>query len=82
MTCREFNEFLMAYLDRELPKAELESFEAHLAECPPCVVYLDQYRETVRLGRSICEPDDGPIPDNVPERLIQAVLASRRSTSS
>ena len=58
MKCREMNEFLMAYLDEELPEGPRASFEEHLAMCPPCVDYLDTYRDAVRMGRSVCREDD------------------------
>jgi hypothetical protein len=42
------------------------------------VGYLESYRETIRLGREACEPD-GPLPEEVPEELVEAILASRRT---
>jgi anti-sigma factor RsiW len=75
MTCREVVEYLMAYLDGELPEAERLVFEEHLAECPDCVHYLETYRETVRLGRDACRGEDGP----VPEDLVRAILAARKT---
>ena len=60
LTCREMVEFLMAYLDGELPEGQRESFDQHLRDCPPCEVYLDTYRRTVDLGRSVCEDGEGP----------------------
>jgi anti-sigma factor (TIGR02949 family) len=75
ITCHELFDFLMSYLDGELPPAEREVFEAHLAACPPCVVYLETYQETVRLGKAACS--DPALPDEVPEELVQAILASR-----
>ena len=76
MKCREFVDFLMAYIEEELPEDERSVFEEHMAECPPCVTYLDTYKETVRLGQDVCD-DDGPVPEEVPERLVQAILAAR-----
>jgi anti-sigma factor RsiW len=76
LTCRELIEFLDDYLEGELAREELESFEAHLAVCPYCVDYLKSYRETVRLGRAALSLD-GPVPDDVPEDLVAAILASR-----
>jgi anti-sigma factor RsiW len=76
VNCREFTDFLMAYLDGELPGDERSSFEFHLHSCPPCVNYLESYRATVRLGRACCQSDDA-IPEDVPEGLVQAILAAR-----
>lgn len=76
MNCRELTEFLMAYLDRELPEAARSAFELHLHDCPPCVNYLESYRATIALGRAACA-DDAPVPKDVPEALVQAILAAR-----
>jgi predicted anti-sigma-YlaC factor YlaD len=77
MTCREFVEFVMGYLEEELGERERAVFEEHIEACPPCLTYLDTYRETVRLGRSVCGPDD-EVPPDVPEELVRAILAARR----
>lgn len=78
MTCKEFVDFLMSYLDRELSEAAHSDFEGHIGDCPSCATYLDQYRETVRLGKTICADPAGPVPEDVPEQLVAAVLAARR----
>ena len=77
MTCREFVEFLMAYLDGELPRAEADIFEGHIDECPSCGTYLETYEEAVRLGRAVCADPEGPVPEDVPEPLVRAILAAR-----
>ena len=79
MTCRELVDFLMAYLDDELDAAQRGAFEQHVEACPPCIAYLETYRRTVELGRSICDdPDlDGPVPEDVPDELVAAILAAR-----
>jgi anti-sigma factor RsiW len=79
VNCREFVDFLMAYLDAELPSDQVESFRQHLADCPPCVNYLDTYRETVRLGHEICADPEAPVPEDVPEVLVSAILHARRA---
>ena len=78
MNCRDFVDFLMAYLDGELPPEQRSTFEEHMAACPPCVTYLETYAETVRLGQS-CRDSEGPVPDDVPERLVDAILAARKA---
>jgi anti-sigma factor RsiW len=77
MTCREFIEFLLEYLSGELPQNERAKFEEHLTLCPHCVVYLRSYEETVRLGKAVFTDPDEPVPAEVPEELVQAILASR-----
>ena len=77
ISCREFVDFLMRYLDQELAEGERSSFEQHIADCPPCGVYLDQYRDTVRLERQICPDPDGDVPEDVPEELVAAILTAR-----
>ncbi len=78
MNCREFTEFLHEYLFGNLPEEERAEFDRHLAECPWCVAYLDNYRKTIQLGQAaFAEPEDAPPPPDAPEELIQAILAAR-----
>ena len=79
LTCKDLIEFLMKYLDKELSTAEREEFERHLAICPSCVDYLDNYRRAVELGQEACECDDTQAAD-VPEELINAILAARKKS--
>ena len=78
MTCREFADFMMDYLNGELPASVLASFERHLARCPNCSTYLAQYRATVAAGQQAFADEDASVPPDVPEELIQAILSSRR----
>ena len=78
MKCREFVEFLMEYLDGALGEAECRVFEGHVERCPACVNYLETYRETIRLGSSVCASEED-VPSDVPEELVQAILSARRS---
>ena len=82
ITCRAFVDFLMRYLDGELPKSQSRVFEEHTSACPPCQVYLDSYRDAVRMGKEVCRSDDEGVPDDVPEALLQAILAARRENGS
>jgi anti-sigma factor (TIGR02949 family) len=78
MTCREVIDFLMEYLSGELSASERAEFEQHLAECPDCSAYLKSYEETIKLGKAVFADLDAPVPQDVPEELVQAILASRR----
>ena len=81
MTCREFIEFLWRYIEGELPPAERTTFDDHLAKCPHCVKYLQQYQDTVRMGKPAIIASNEQIPAAVPEDLVQAILKSRVSST-
>ena len=71
----------MEYLEGGLESSVRATFEGHMDDCPTCVTYLDTYRDTVRLGKQIlCDTPDGPVPDDVPEDLVAAVLAARKGS--
>jgi anti-sigma factor RsiW len=77
LTCREFVEFLADYLEGRLPQERLASFNRHLAGCPSCVAYARSYQDAVRLGREALRGPDEPVPADVPEELVRAILAAR-----
>jgi len=71
VTCREITEFLREFIDGDLPPEIKLEFDAHVAKCQDCVVYLEQYRATITASRgAFGEPDD------VPEELVTAILTA------
>lgn len=78
MTCREFAEFIADYLATELPPEVGARFDEHLAVCPNCQRYLRSYEDTIKLGKAAFSTDDVPLPEEVPEQLIHAILQSRQ----
>lgn len=78
MKCRECFDFILRYLEGELPPDEMASFEMHMSRCPPCERYLTQYKATVQAGKAACA-ESSRVPDDVPEELIRAILESRRA---
>jgi anti-sigma factor RsiW len=76
MTCREATEFLMDYVGGGLPVATRLAFEWHLLKCANCRKYLATYQATVEAGRTAFAPADADGALEVPEELIQAILAS------
>jgi anti-sigma factor RsiW len=47
MACNELVEAVTAYLEGALEETDRRRFEAHLEECPYCVDYVEQFRETI-----------------------------------
>jgi anti-sigma factor RsiW len=77
ITCREFEEFVLDYLDDELPAAQRSVFELHMRLCRECREYLAAYKRAQELGYAILNSGDEPVPDDVPEDLIRAILDAR-----
>ncbi len=80
LSCREFADFLLAWLDGEVPPEQAAEFEEHLVRCPPCVDYVETYRETIRQGKLACQHQNpgGEPPEDAPEALVSAILAVRK----
>ena len=53
LACRELVELVSDYLEGALPDAHRSRFEAHIAGCDACVVYVRQMRETLSVMGSI-----------------------------
>jgi anti-sigma factor RsiW len=52
LTCREMVELVTDYIEGRLDDADRERFEAHVAECDACTLYIEQMRMTISaLGR-------------------------------
>ncbi len=47
LSCQELVELVTDYLEGALPAGERARFDAHLATCPPCRVYLEQMGQTI-----------------------------------
>jgi predicted anti-sigma-YlaC factor YlaD len=80
MTCREFVEFLIDYQSGDLPSSERGLFDRHLGACSSCRAYLDSYLKTIEMGRLAWKSDSDPLPPEVPEELVRAILEARRKT--
>ena len=78
MTCRQFEDFIVSYLDGSLDQGTRRDFENHIRACKACHDYLAAYRETRALGQRVFDGLD-QIPATVPEDLVLAVLKVRYS---
>ena len=77
ITCREFEAFVLSYLDGELPARQARIFEWHLRICRECREYLAAYNRTIELGQAVLGPAHEAVPEDVPADLVRAVLDAR-----
>jgi anti-sigma factor RsiW len=79
MTCRELTSFIGDHLAGELDLEVRTAFDRHLSVCPNCRQYLADYQRTTQLSRSIVDHSGEPVPADVPEALVSAILAARQT---
>jgi anti-sigma factor RsiW len=78
ITCKEFEDFVQRYLDGGLTDLQRSLFERHMRVCRECREYLAAYQRTMELGRAVLPSSDEPVPDDVPEDLIRAIIDARK----
>jgi hypothetical protein len=76
MSCEELLKALNDYVDDETIIAVCQEFAAHLADCNPCQVVIDNIRQTIRLYK---DGQPFPIPPECSARLSNALRAKWRS---
>ena len=60
LVCRQAVELVTGYLEGALRRPARQGFEAHLAACPHCAVYLEQVHATIRLTGRLTSEDLTP----------------------
>lgn len=53
VTCRECTQLLDDFLDSNLDPETTRRLEEHLAECPPCVHFLNTYRSCSEMSHKL-----------------------------
>jgi anti-sigma factor RsiW len=60
LSCQELVELVTDYLENALGPADRARFEAHVADCPGCELYLHQMRTTIELIGATAALETGP----------------------
>ncbi|MHC4229353.1 MAG: anti-sigma factor family protein [Planctomycetota bacterium] len=60
MTCHDYKDLMMGYLDNELTDERKRQFEEHLAGCSECAGQLEQFRKLKAITDEVTlvEPED------------------------
>ncbi len=73
ISCRDFEDFIIQYLENELPWSKHFIFKTHLKVCKECRDYLDAYRLSMEVTKEAMAQEELPA---VPEDLVKAILAA------
>jgi len=79
LTCEEFDDFMVDYLEGGLPVWQKYMCWLHVKMCRECANFIRQYRRVIVLGQTAFDSPDSAVPDSVPEELVQAALAHRNA---
>ncbi len=77
ITCAEFEAFILDYHEGNLDERQRKLFEFHLSICPMCQVQFADYLRTIELGQRVFADGDEPVPEEVEDELVNAILAAR-----
>lgn len=80
IVCKEFVEFVTAFLEVALDPADERRFVDHLSLCDGCDRYLDQMRQTTRMLGEL--PADELPADRLDPREREALLARFREQTT
>ena len=78
LTCREVEEFMLDYLDGELPLAQRMAFQMHVLFCSECKAYIRKYKTAMALGKKVFDDADRDASEELPADLVDAIVAARR----
>jgi anti-sigma factor RsiW len=75
MSCEDFVQFIIDYLDGCLSSDVARTFEDHLAQCAHCETFLHSYRTTVDLAEKLREEDCGDVPEHLISEVLKAITS-------
>ena len=79
LTCVEFEAFVLDYFEGTLSSGQRAIFKMHLMVCQDCQRYLAAYKRSVDMGQNVFKKPYEPVPEDVPEDLVQAILAAKKA---
>ncbi len=77
ISCEEFEEFIIDYLEGTLPKRQRLVLGWHLRMCPECRAYLAAYQRAMEVTSVGLDDQEDPLSEAIPEELVQAIIAAR-----
>ena len=76
--CDGITDLILDYLTEELDPDTTSEFEKHMRICPDCVAFLNTYKQTVQVTRSLRYED---IPPEMEKRVHQFLAEKMKGGS-
>ncbi|WP_416899571.1 MAG: anti-sigma factor family protein [Minwuia sp.] len=76
ITCGEFERFMLDYHEGSLPESQRREFETHMRLCGRCRHSLAGYRKAIAVGQRLFDDEMGPLPEEVPDSVVAAVVSA------
>lgn len=70
-TCKDEVRLIAEYLAARLDEATIEAFEKHLRQCADCAAFLNTYKKTIEISRSVLRSRSGGDPARSAEVLAK-----------
>lgn len=78
-TCKQMTDLVFNYLNDKLSPHVKRDFQQHLQICPDCVNFLNTYKKTVSVTRSV-RPDE--IPPTVRNNILDFLRSRVRKSGA
>ena len=78
--CQSLENFIIDFIDDNLPAREKMLFIKHIEECEHCDDYLKSYRKTIDLSKAALTDKKSDEKADIPEKMVEAILAATRKT--
>jgi anti-sigma factor RsiW len=75
-SCKDLTKMLSGYIDEECSPEDKALIEAHLADCPNCIAFVNTFRKSISLAKDLVYED---IPEDLQARLHK-VLSEKAMT--
>ena len=79
ITCMQFEEFMIEYMEGTLPAGQKRVFELHMKLCRECREYMAAYKRTIEVAGQAFDDPSAPVPPDVPEDLVRAIIDARKT---
>lgn len=75
--CMEVFARLSEFIDGELPEMDCAEMEAHIADCPPCIDFLNSLKKCQAVSKDFHSTEKcPPVPPEVEQKLRAAWTAA------